>query len=197
MNTQSKERRSDSGWRIKLIPHEDTKVRGVVSFLPAFGAVGFIIGFTTFFSILFFHIRSLAGFVDAAMVMAVAGLVVMFTGLWLFARKKRRGWKIVYGNCVDRELRQVYSARDEHSGWVWDWRIVCEYESEGKTYRVTPVVGWSTHATEKKALKYLEKRISPTGTCRLAVNPKVPLQAELLGGRGIAEMLLYGRRSRR
>ncbi|WP_237712400.1 hypothetical protein [Pedosphaera parvula] len=148
------------------------------------------------FLILFFRMRSLAGFYNAASAMIVAGLVVMFMGLWLFARKKRRGWKIVYGRCVDRELRQVLSA-GEHGGWVWDWRIVCEYESEGTTYRVTPVVGWSSHATERKALKYLEKRISPTGSCRLGVNPKVPLQAELLKSRGIAERFLYGRRSRR
>ncbi len=182
---------SDSAWRIEKIPHEEAKVRGVVAFLPAIGAIGFIIGFPMLLLILFSRMRILARFYYAAMVLSAAGLFVMFMGLWLMARQKRRGWKIVYGRCVDRELKQVYSPHGEHSGWVWDWRIVCEYEWNGTTYRATPEVGWSTYATEKEALKYLEKRISATGRCKLGINPKVPLQAELLGSRGVKEMLLW------
>jgi hypothetical protein len=191
MNKKTDQRPSDSVWRIKRIPHEEAKAQGIVSFLPAIGGVGFIMAFSMLLLILISRMRILARFYHAALAFSAAGLFVLFMGLWLMARQKRRGWKIVYGRCVDREIKQVYSPNGEHSGWVWDLRIVCEYEFGGKTYRVTPKVGWSTYATEKEALKYLEKRISPTGGCKLGINPNTPLQAELLGSRGIKEMLLW------
>src|SRR5271169_1733853 len=109
MNKKSNQRPSDSVWRIEKIPHEDVKVRGVVAFLPAIGAVGFIIGFSMLLLILFSRMRILARFYYAAMALSAAGLFVLFMGLWLMARQKRRGWKIVYGRCVDRELKQVFS----------------------------------------------------------------------------------------
>jgi hypothetical protein len=191
VNKKGNQRPSDSVWRIEKIPHEDAKARGVVSFLPAVGSVGFIIGFSMLLLILFSRMRILARFAYAAMTLSAASLSVVFMGLWLMARQKRRGWKVVDGRCVDRELKQVFSANGEHSGWVWDWRIVCEYELNGTTYRVTPEVGWSTYATEKEAVQYLDKRISPTGGCKLNINPHIPLQAGLSGSRGIKEMLLW------
>jgi hypothetical protein len=187
MTPQNNQKQRDFGWRIEKTPYQDSKVRGVVSFIPALGALGFMVGFALIFLILFLRVHSLATFYNAALVLTGSGFVVMWTGFWLMARKKRAGWKIVEGRCIDREVKEVPGL----DGLTWMWRVVCEYELDGSKYRVTPMMGWTSYASEKAALEYLAKRISPDGRCKLGVNPKVPLQTELLEGRGIEDLLLW------
>jgi len=72
-------------------------------------------------------------------------------------------------------------------------RVVCEFTFAGQVYRVTPKLNWSDVAqsesafpSEEKAQSFLEKRIGPTGECRLRVNPSNPAEAELIN-QGSAE----------
>jgi hypothetical protein len=74
--------------------------------------------------------------------------------------------------------------------WVWCWRIVCEYEYQGKRINVTPVVNWRPFLSEREANNFIERHISYDGACRLHINPANPLQTELVG-QGIKEVLLY------
>ena len=172
-------KRTTVAWRIQEIPHARSEAKGVASMLPAIGALVFIAGFA---------LTILNGGQGAGW--AFASLILMFGGLWWHARKRRESWVVVPARCVDRELKQVMSAGGMHKGWVWQWRVVCDYRLEGREYRVTPLVCWTTFRTEAAALKFLAKRISPSGECKLGVNPQSPLEAELLG-KGLREFLFW------
>ena len=144
-----------------------------------------MLGFAVIFLAAVFHVESVASFYELALEWTPVCLAFMFASFWWAARQKRSGWKIIEGRCLDSEFKEI----NGNDGKTWACRILCEYEDAGKTYRVTPVVGWSTYTTEANAKKYLGERVSPNGKCRLAFNPKVPLETELLGGRGIKELL--------
>jgi hypothetical protein len=91
MFTRSNQKQRGYGWRIEQKLLDDVKVRGVVSFLPAFGALGFMIGFSMIWLNLFFRIHDLASFHNAALVLTAAGFIFMWVGFLLLARKKRQG----------------------------------------------------------------------------------------------------------
>ena len=81
--------------------------------------------------------------------------------------------------CLDREIRQVCSPHG-HGGKTWAFRLLCEFELAGQTYRVTPDY-WTTFSSETSVASFLDQAVSPKGCCRLYVNPANPLQAELVG----------------
>jgi hypothetical protein len=97
---------------------------------------------------------------------------------WVAKRdwQAKPGWAVVQGRCTDREIRKV-SVRGK---WVWQWRIVCNYEQRGNPYRVTPKVNWSSFNSEVAAIQFLESRISPNGECTLRIHPNNSLRTELM-----------------
>ena len=150
------------------------------SLIPALGVVAFILGP----AILLLAVVTRCGdemILDVCFGLSIGGLAVAFGGLWGIAKVKRRGWLTLPARCTDRELLSFMSANGDMSGRVWGWRILCEYEYQGKKYTVTPRVGWCTWAKQNTAVKYLEKRVAPDGGCRLRVNPKSSYQTELAG----------------
>jgi hypothetical protein len=67
------------------------------------------------------------------------------------------------------------------------WRVVCEINYGGKDYVVTPKVRWSDASQgesafwkQEKAQRFIAERISPTGECKVRVNPNNPVDSELV-----------------
>jgi hypothetical protein len=179
---QFQDEKENAGWRIQMIPYGDTSkpmtvnVSGLLGIVPILGALGFISGLAVAT-----YDRK---YESSGLMVAVPSIAVALCGCWLKARYQVQGWDVAPGRCVDRELRKVWLSTGMGSsggGWGWIWRIVCQYEYLGIPYRVTPEVYWASFGSEQAALKFLEARIGSNGECMLRVNPKNPLQTELLG----------------
>ncbi|MFN7141800.1 MAG: hypothetical protein ACK4UN_20970 [Limisphaerales bacterium] len=130
---------------------------------------------------------------------ALAGLAVLVGGIWLFLRHKqlvyawvalggfaficisllcnaltrRRRWVTVQARCLDMETAQA--GRRE-----WHFRILCRFELDGKNYTVTPKHFWRSFGSNEDLRSFFSKVIGPDGTCFLHVNPKNPLETELI-----------------
>lgn len=101
----------------------------------------------------------------------------------LTARAKRAAWPVVSARCIEQALQRHHSDGAD----FWLWRLVCELNFEGKTYRVIPKVRWSDAGqsespfwSESKAQAFISKIVSPSDECKLRVNPQNPLEAEVL-----------------
>jgi len=167
----------NAGWRIQMIPYDDTS-RPVVVFngFALLGAIGFCAGV--------FLILSDPKQTNLGLKVAVGSLAFGLFGIWFKTRRQEQGWQVVPGRCVDRELRKVLVPSSHGSSDGWYWRIVCEYEYHGQKYRVTPNVQWMNCTSEAAALKFIQKRIGSDDSCRLRINPNNPLQTKLSGGKG-------------
>jgi hypothetical protein len=180
---QFQNERENAGWRIQMIPYDDLSKPMMMQAngIAAVGAISFALGI-----ILMTHshnaqntpvinlIHSGDNVVRMGLWMTVGGLFLAFFGIWFNGRKKRKDWEVVTARCVDRELREA-------QGRVWFWRIVCEYEYGGNKYRFTPIVYRSNFTSEGSANKFIGSRVSTAGECKLHINPKNPLQTELVG----------------
>jgi hypothetical protein len=158
-------------------------MKKIVKLLIGLGLVGFI-------SSLVFLLKNGGSPSFKAMALFGFSALIIIGGTWFFMMIERRGWKIVDARCFEKNLKQIMSPNGDMSGWVLVWRIRCKYEYLGKLYEVAPKVGWceTAFASEKKALKFLKKRISSSHECKLRINPKDPHQAELINP-GIASRL--------
>lgn len=116
------------------------------------------------------------------------GLVITFVSLLLKGRSVRHSWKRIQARCIDREIRQEH-ADDPDGGKVWRFQLLCEFEMEGRTFRVTPSF-WRSFATRGGVTRFLDRRISPEGGCELYVNPDNPLETEFVG-KDLKDFLLH------
>jgi hypothetical protein len=188
----------NAGWRIQMIPYEDpahptkrswTGVAtwsGMARAVPVVGVLGFIGGLAlaTYNGD---HTKdSISKQTIWGLLFAVSSFGAMFGIGWLKKCAESRDWDIAPARCVDRELRRVpmgrFSTGVETGGRYSTWvcRILCQYEYQGKSYRVTPRISWSTFKSEASAREFLEVRISSEGGCRLRVDPNNPLRTELV-----------------
>ena len=118
---------------------------------------------------------------------AGAGLLAIHCAIILnalTAKAKRAGWPVGSARCVRQKLHKHHSYE---GGDCWLWQLVCEMNYAGRKYQVTPKVRWSdvgqsesSFSTEAKAQKFIGESISPSGACKIPVDPKNPLEAELL-----------------
>jgi hypothetical protein len=181
---QFQDERENAGWRIRLIPFDDTDGPRMVesNWIANVGGLGFIGGAVMIVLNPGIDPRYLAG-------MMVGCLVLALFGTWFKSRRQRRNWVIATARCVDRELRKFH--RPKSGGRDWFWRIVCEYEYQGEKHRVTPdAPQWVNFSSEEAVMKFIGENIAPDGTCKLHVNPQNPLQTELVSG-DLREKLLY------
>lgn len=168
-----------SEWRIKPIPFRNPSAMMETNWGALLGALFFIGGI-------------IAGFkVPALFSMALGGLVIGLVSIFWRGRIVRRNWKKVLAQCTDKEWKSVLGAPGQRGGIrkAWAFQLLCEFELEGTRYTVTPGY-WSTFISEERLRKFLDKVISPDGTCQLWVNPENPLQAELLA-HDIKDILLH------
>jgi len=112
---------------------------------------------------------------------AVLGFVIGLVSIIFKGRTVRKQWKKVVAICSDREWHEVLGAASLNGGVrkTWAFQLLCVFELDGKKHTVTPAY-WSTFVSENHLLNFLEKIISADGKCQLWVNPKNPLQTELV-----------------
>ena len=129
--------------------------------------------------------------VGALYSISIFGLIIALVCILLRARTARRNWRKVMARCTDKEWKKVIGAPSQNGGVrrTWTFQLLCEFELDGKRYIVTPGY-WSTFISENRLRKFLDKVISPNGTCQLWVNPENPRQAELFV-RDIRDFLLH------
>ena len=172
-----------SEWRIKPIPTRDPHAMMETNWGALLGALFFIAG-------IFAGLK-----VGALFSISIFGLVLALTSILFRGRVVRRNWKKVSAQCTDREWKKVLGAPSQRGGvrMTWTFQLLCEFELDGKRHTVTPGY-WSTFLSESRLQKFLDKVISPDGTCQLWVNPKNPLQAELIAN-DIKDFLLHSKRN--
>ena len=182
---QFQDTRENAGWRIERIPFDDPIKPMTIptNGVAAIGAMAFLSGFVLL-------VYNGGKYRSVGMELAVGGVLMALAGIWLKARTARRDWQVMPARCIDRELKRISVLVNGRNTWGWVWRIICEYDYLGKEVRVTPVVSRMNFTSEDAAMEYLGKAVSPTGECRLHINPKNLLQTELAGP-GIEEKLLY------
>lgn len=111
---------------------------------------------------------------------------IMIFGLVLLMSSRFAAGYFRYGHfvpveavCMDREIRE-YKDPDSMEAFnnitFWQPRILCAFEFQNKTYKVTPIiVKINAFRKEETAKKFLDKRIDENGKCTLWINPKNPL----------------------
>ncbi|MBU1106832.1 MAG: hypothetical protein KKB51_09215 [Candidatus Riflebacteria bacterium] len=166
-------------WRIKPIPFRDPNAMMETNWGAFLGALLFIGG-------IFAGIK-----IKALFVVSIFGLIVGLVSILFRGRIARRNWKKVLANCIDKEWKSVFGAPGQGGGTrkTWTFLFLCEFEMDGKYYTVTPDY-WSTFVSEGRVQGFLEKVISSDGKCQLWVNPKNPLQTELIA-KDIKDLLLH------
>ncbi|HET7626500.1 MAG TPA: hypothetical protein VFM25_14685, partial [Verrucomicrobiae bacterium] len=170
------DKQENLGWRIQKIPYDDaSKPKVVFNGIATVGAILFIFGFVLAFNAVTPHHLPIdfttRNGKEIGLMFAVMGLLLAFFGTWFKARRKRKGWELVNARCVDRELKKIHlvvnSGDGSHGSWGWFWRMICEYEYHGQTYRVTPEIQWINFTSEAAAMKFFEEKVSPSGECKL------------------------------
>lgn len=159
------------GWRIQVIPYDDQSkaLRYETNGYALTGALLFLTGI-----VIYLAMRNMF-FIG----IALFGFLVMIAGIIYKERNKYKSWKLVKAVCVDREIKGYRSSAGYKSSW--SFRLVCEFRMNGQKYRVTPEVYWRSFSSESSIRYFLARRINREGYCLLYVNPKNPLQTELVG----------------
>ena len=155
----------------------------VVFWLSALGLPAFLLGLV---------LAVLPGhrYMNLGVTLVAGGFLAVVASTFLnavLARSGRAVWPVVPARCAERQLQKHRFASENGSTDGWLWRVVCEVDYSGKRYIVTPKVHWSDLGqadapfwSEEKAQQYISQKISPTGVCKLRVNPTNPQEAELL-----------------
>lgn len=170
-------------WRIKAIPFNDPSAMMETNWGAIFGTILFMSGIFAGLMIKTLFAIGIA--------IAVAGLAIGLISILLRGRIARRNWKKVQAVVIDKECKRVLGNPGQNGGVTtcWAFRLLCEFELEGRRFTVTPDY-WSTFISEGSVQGFLEKVVSPDGKCQLWVNPKNPLQTELIAN-DIRDFLLH------
>jgi hypothetical protein len=122
---------------------------------------------------------------DIQIILIFTGLLIMFIALFFRGRTIRRNWIRVRAKRIAQEIYED----DDSDGKSWYFQLLCEFEIDGRAYRVTPGF-WRSFATKAGVSSFLSKRITPDGICELHVNPGNPLETEFAGN-DIKDFLLH------
>lgn len=119
---------------------------------------------------------------------SVGSFIFALLSLAYKARKRRKNWKRITAKCLDNEFfkQKIFGA--DGTGVSWQIQMLCEFEYNGKNYKVTPSF-WRYFLTKWGAKKFLESKII-NGKCELHVNPDNPLETEVVGN-DIKDFLLH------
>jgi len=168
-----------SDWRIKDIPFHDDYTMIETNWGALLGALLFLLGI-------------FAGFkIKELFSISFVGLVLMIVSTFMRGRNVRRNWEKVSAQCIDQETNWVFGTPGLRGGSRknWTFRLLCEFKMDGTQYTVTPGY-WTTFISESRVQTFLNKVISVDGKCQLWVNPKNPLQTELITG-DIKDFLIH------
>jgi hypothetical protein len=100
-------------------------------------------------------------------------------------RVRGRGprWVEIEARCLDRDIQPVAEYRGRQTQEGWSYRLLCEFNFEGRTYRATPEgyaeMRWHMFPSAEAVAEFLERHIGPEGRCRLCINARNPRQCRL------------------
>jgi hypothetical protein len=156
---------------------------GIAPFL----SLGGVLGFCTGLGLLMYDKEK---YLPLGVVLAGGGFLALGGSILLnaaMAKAKRAVWPIVSARCTDQKLRKIAFSSGDGVWDGWRWLLTCEINYAGKNYRVTPRVRWSDASqqeepfrSKKRARRFIAQTITSSGDCKLRVNPKNPLESELL-----------------
>ena len=169
---------ANKGWRIEQILHAPSGKPVIIGFenwaglLAVIAMMGFLIGLG-----MTIYLTKQGKSPDLGLYIATASGTVCALPLSIKNKLKKKDWVIVEAICIDREVLKAITPK---GGLTWASRILCEINHEGTTIQCTPTVHWSSWRTESDANEFLNSKIDGNGRCRLKVNPKNPLEANLV-----------------
>lgn len=155
----------NAGWRIKSIPYDDPSkpMMYPTNWYALAGLAILVVG-------IWFSCSEKK---TAYVWVAISGFALMAISVFWVQLTCRRDWVRVQARCVDKETAQA-GLRE------WHFRLRCQFELAGKAYTVTPKAFWRSFGSDEDIQRFFRKVIQPDGTCDLHVNPKNPLETELL-----------------
>src|ERR1044071_2983083 len=173
----------NEGWRIQRIPHETDLSKGL---RPDnnWVALLFAIAFVTSLVVV---VKTRGNDPTIGMIGAAISFLGMFISALVHTRLKKSKWVKIQSKCIDKELNTI-SVSGMPGRVLWTWRWLCEFELNGKKYRVTPDYFSSYSPTAGKLGAYNNKQIaeelgqtvfSNENTIELWVNPNNPLETEI------------------
>jgi hypothetical protein len=167
----------NSGWRIQHIPWQP---EGRLEYhIPKDGITWALVvsGFVCFFGPILLLGRGFSAWMVISLM--VFGLVLLFASRFSFGRNLFYAFEAVEAACIDREILEVEdpdSIGSFNNNTFWVPRILCEFDYQGRRYRVTPIiVKIVAFNSEEGAKNFLDDKIDSKGKCTLWVNPKNPL----------------------
>jgi len=188
-NSVKKINRGDGDWRIAYIPCGE-ECKPICNLGPLLGMIVFLAG--VWFLVQFSQSKHVPVFFDhrvdtkTVLMMMAGGWVFALASLWWSGRTQRKTWVKIKAKCLDKEWQRVFSGE----GYSWTFRLLCKFYFNGKEYQVTPAPYWTTFISENSLKQFLERKITVDHYCDLYINPKNPLQAEVVG-RDVKDFLLH------
>jgi hypothetical protein len=112
-------------------------------------------------------------------------IAVMLLGLALLFCSRYAAGFFLYGHfvpveavCIDREFQEFVHPDSMDSlteNTFWQPRILCAFQFEDKTYKVTPIIVKTVAFKSKEGVqRFLDKRINEKGKCILWIDPNYP-----------------------
>lgn len=166
------------GWRIHWIPWQEEGKPEYIYNTP-FSLFTSFLGVSMFLGAIAYILYNRIDYDNAPketiilITTAILGLFVAILGRIYADYKMRKDWIELVARCVDREIAKT---KDSDGDTVWVYRLLCEFDFQGKKYKVTPEIP-NIFNSEKKVREYLDKNISADGFCRLFIDPKNPFHA--------------------
>jgi hypothetical protein len=88
--------------------------------------------------------------------------------------RERPRWIKVEAVCSDHQLLPVVNYTEEGEVHGWSYRLLCSFDIDGQTHRVTPHGHDGHHfklfKSQDAAVNFLRDSIGPEGRCKLLVN---------------------------
>ena len=165
----------DAGWRIKFIAWQDRLE--MVYNTPFTIFTGFGGALLFFASITLVMVK---GFPTWYLGFAGFGIFMGIMGRFYAAWHKYHRWPSVTAQVLDKEIRDFQVPKKGMVGMrtIWSFRVLCEFNYQGRTYQVTPITTNIMDFRSKSALeKYLEETITLSQTCTIWINPDNVLQS--------------------
>ena len=172
------DRFANAGWRIQHISHAEDGKPMIIGFenwagyVAVFAMLGFPVGVG-----MAIYLKKHGDSPSMGVTIAAISWLICMLAVAMKNKLKKKDWGTVDATCIDREVLKVIA---KQGGPTWAVRILCEIQHDGAVLQCTPTVRWSTFKAESDAYAFLNSRIDDNSSCRLKINLRNPLEANLV-----------------